>query len=148
MFALKERELYAARLCSFWSQILSKLFRKSLKFLTKKDTTASFKCNLHLLRYLLGLMFLCNIMTTLFALHNFLKLYWPHLLIFYFHHRVELETISVLLSNFRELARLKTSRDICSGDLLEDRSFVPTCSKYTSVLKSLARKGLTFTTYL
>ena len=70
IFALKERELYAIRLCLFLSQILPKLFRKSLKFQTKRDIPASFKCNLLLLRYLLVLMFLCDIMPTLFALHN------------------------------------------------------------------------------
>ena len=74
IFGLKERELYAARLCLFWSQILSRLFRKSLKFLTKRDTPASFKCNLLLLRCLLGLMFLCDIMPALFALHNSSKI--------------------------------------------------------------------------
>ena len=46
IFALKERELYAVRLCLFWSQVLSKLFRKSLKFLTNRDIPASFKWNL------------------------------------------------------------------------------------------------------
>ena len=44
--------------------------------------------------------------------------------------------ITVLLSNFMDLAWFKISRDICSGDLLEVRSFVPTFSKYTSGPKS------------
>ena len=74
IFALKERELYTTRLCLFWSQILPKLFRKSLKFLTNRDAPASFKWNLLLLRCLLGLMFLCDIMPTLFALHNSSKI--------------------------------------------------------------------------
>ena len=43
----------------------------------------------------------------------------------------------VLLSNFKESARFKMSRDICLGGLLEDRSLIPTSSKYTSGLKSL-----------
>ena len=42
--------------------------------LTKRDTPASFKCNLLLLRCPLGLMFLCHIMPTLFALHNSSKI--------------------------------------------------------------------------
>ena len=74
ILALKEREPDTARLCLIWSQILSKLYRKSLKFLTQRDIPASFKCNLLLLRYLLGLIFLCNIMPTLFALHNSSKI--------------------------------------------------------------------------
>ena len=39
-----------------------------------------------------------------------------------------LEIKAVLLFNFRYLAKFKISHDICSGDLSEDRSLVPTCS--------------------
>ena len=43
---VKRKRTIAVKLYLFWSQILSKLFRKSLKFLTKRDTPALFKCNL------------------------------------------------------------------------------------------------------
>ena len=55
--ALKEREPDTARLCLIWSQIFSKLFRKSLKFLTQRDIPAPFKCNLLLLRCLFRINF-------------------------------------------------------------------------------------------
>ena len=90
IFALKERELYATRLWLFWSQILSKFFKKSLKFLIKRGTPSSFKGNLLLLRCLLGLMFPCNIMPLLFALHSSSKIILTSSAFFYFHHRVEL----------------------------------------------------------
>ena len=90
IFALKERELYAVRFYLFWRQILSKFFSKSLKFLTKRDTPASFTCNLLLLRCLLELMFLCDIMPILFVLHNSSKIILTSSTFFYFHHRVEL----------------------------------------------------------
>ena len=127
-------------LCCWVSRkILSKLFRKTLKLLTKRDTPARFKCNLLLLRCLLGMMLLCDTMPTLFALHNSSKtiLTSSTFLKFSSSRGTLLETITVLLSNFRELTRFKVCRDIYSGVLLEDRSFVPTFSLNTSWLKSL-----------
>ena len=120
IFMLKERELYAVRLCLFWSQILSKLFRKSLKFLTKRDTPASFKCNLLLLRCLLGLMFLCDIMPTLFALHNSSKIILTSSTFFLFSSSrgTILETITVLLSNFRDFLLVSSKYLSCLKHLL------------------------------
>ena len=87
------------------SNLVKKLFIKSLKFLTKRDTPASFKCNLLTLRCLLGLIFLCDIMPILFALHNSFKIILTSSSFFLFSSSrgTTLETITVLLSNLSEL---------------------------------------------
>ena len=90
-------------------------------------------------------MFLCDIMPTLFALHNSSKIILTSSTFFLFSSSrgTILETITVLLSNFRELARFKMPVDIFSEDLLEDRSFVSTCSKYKFGVSELVLYSLT-----
>ena len=81
---IKRRSTINNRTTPFWRQISSKLFKKSLKFLTKTDTPESLKCNLLLLRYILGLAFLWDMISLVFTLH------WLHRLSFSMHHHEEL----------------------------------------------------------
>ena len=126
---IKRRSTINNRTTLFWRQISSKLFKKCLKFLTKTDTPESLKCNLFLFRYLLGLAFLWDMISIVFTLHNFSNFALTSSAFFFYasSRGTIFETRTVLLFNFKDLAKLKISKNTFYGDLSDDRSLVPTC---------------------
>ena len=71
---LKEEELLKLkRLCVLSSQVVSNIFRKSLKFLTNLDIPVSLSCSFPLFKCLLTLMVSCEIWSILLFSQNSFK---------------------------------------------------------------------------